>query len=49
MWDFYSNLSVYQNRLGELVLMNMDESGPILWDFGPEFNDTHWTFVCSLD
>lgn len=47
MWDFFNNLSVYQNRLGELVLMNNDECGPILWDFF-EYNDNEWTFVCEL-
>jgi hypothetical protein len=48
MWDFCSKMSVYQNRMGELALMNMDDPGPIIWDFGPVFNDDVWTWVCEL-
>lgn len=49
MFDFNFDLSIYQNRLGELSLMSgYHIRKPVIWDFGCEYNDTEWTWVCEL-
>ena len=42
---------VFQNRLGQLAVFNSNynpKKETIYWDFGVEYKDTVYTYVCDL-
>ena len=50
MWDLFSNLSIWQNRNGELALFAgyHETTDTQNWYFGKPYTDHVWTYVCEL-